>query len=233
MLLTQAHHAGQDPFVTTGVRNFSWISVSPQFQLWLWVHLALHNQSLALTAQYTCCCWVLGRLQLDVFPMNGYMLLPYPVLDLVSCFIHLVKNLMILRAGSQGHLFAQAGNCVPYTFTRFGHFWRCCWFFFSIFHMRAFLFVMLALLTHKNVSLASRNHTDNLILAPSGKWKWTNRVVWNVLVPFSVFSNVAAVKAFLIWFLQVLGAAHRHLVLYQHVIIGNYLFTQNHNYCCI
>lgn len=153
VLLTQVHHAGRDSFAITWVRNFSGISVTPEFQLWFWVHLALHNQSLALIAQYTCCCWVSGRLQLDVSPMNRYMLLPYPVLGLVSCFIHLIQNFIILKAGGQGHLFAQAKICVPYTFTRFGHFWKCRCFFFCIFHMRAFLFVMLAWLTHKKKCL--------------------------------------------------------------------------------
>ena len=122
--LIQVHGVGQDPVAITCIRKFSWTSVAPEFQPWLGMHLARDRLWKAWVAQLTYCRWVWGMLQLDIFPVNWYMLLPYPVLVLVSCSSHLIQYFMILKAGVQGHIFAQASNSVSYTVTLFRHFWR-------------------------------------------------------------------------------------------------------------
>lgn len=66
------------------------------------------------------------------------------------------------------------------------------------------------------------NHLDNLMLSPCEKWKLTNQAVLDDSVPCPCCENFSDLISSGSW-----EAVH---LLYQHLIIGNYLFPQKHNY---
>lgn len=144
--LEQVCHTGQDPVAILCVRNYSLTSAATEFWPGLWMHAAKVCLWWALVAQQHLLPSGLRNETVGHFSRELVHVTASACAGFLSHSSNLSQRFMTLKPEVQGHLFAQASNCVIYTYTACGHFWRnqgCHLIvFFWILHMRLPIFIL-------------------------------------------------------------------------------------------